>query len=254
VHSGFVNRLCLALVLTASMGALGLLNGPATAEDRPGVTLLTVHYPPFNLERPFEGLHGFDHEVASEAFARRGLTANVQYVPWKRAVADTQSGVVPVLLSCARTPEREQVYLFSDPISHDRYGLITRLDHDVKNIDSLDDLEGMTVGTVAGYISETQLKAAGATPMDIPSELIGLRMVLANRIDYIYAGIDTLAFEAKQAGLDGQFGYVELRRYSYSACFSRAHEDAEVLRDAFNAGLAELRADGTYDAIHARYR
>jgi len=244
----------LAVWIFISFADASKASASSVAEDKPTVTLLTVHYPPFNIRQSSEGLRGFDHEVAIAALARRGIQAQVQYVPWKRAVSDTQIGIAPILLTCAHTPERERYYHFSDPISHDRYGLVTRVGHDVSGIEDLDDLSGKLVATVAGYVAHKELAAIGATSMDIPAELIGLRMVLANRIDYLYAGIDTLAFEAKQAGLGNAFAHIELRKYTYYACFSKADETAINLRDEFNAGLAEVRADGTYDTIHAKYR
>ena len=59
-------------LLPALTAALLLLvcPGPATAFVESPVRILAMHYPPFEMSEPVEGLRGFDHEVVEEVFRR----------------------------------------------------------------------------------------------------------------------------------------------------------------------------------------
>lgn len=246
-------RPCLAHILTIAMLAACLWRAtPARAGET--VTILAVDYPPFEMSEPVNGLHGFDHEVVVEAFSRAGLDARVVYVPWTRAVSDTTNGLSEALLSCARNGEREKVYLFSKPISQDTYGLYYRKDFDLPDIRTLEDVVGHSVASVSGYASLAKLVEIDADPIEVPSETAGFKMLALNRFDFLYSGRQATDFQIMQLGMSGQFGFVETENWDYHLCFSRRHPRSKDLLPLFNTGLAELRADGTYQKIHARYR
>ncbi|GGB63062.1 hypothetical protein GCM10011316_38680 [Roseibium aquae] len=252
VRSHFQGGLAAVVVLAV---VLFSWPGPRAADDPPqAVTILAVDYPPFEMADPIGGLHGFDHEVVVAAFERRGIEAGILYVPWKRALSDVEKGMAPGLLSCAETPERRAVFHFSDPLSHDRYGVVTRREHPVGDIRSLSDLSGKLVAVVAGYSAQQELETVGARVVIVPGELNGLRMIMRNRVDYLYSGLETMQFIALRNDYRHEFTYIELQRYTYHLCFSKAHKHSLALLREFNAGLVEVRADGTYDKIHARYR
>ena len=218
------------------------------------VTVLAVDYPPYEMSAPVDGLHGFDHETVLEAFSRAGVDARIVYVPWTRAVSDTTNGLSEALLSCARTAEREQAYLFSDPISQDTYGLFYRKDFDPPEVRTLEDVIGHSVASVSGYASLAKLVEIGANPVEVPSETTGFKMLALGRFDFLYSGRQSTDFQIMKLGMSGQFGFVETENWDYHLCFSRRHPRSRDLLPVFNRGLADLRSDGTYREIHSRYR
>jgi polar amino acid transport system substrate-binding protein len=249
-----MSRGCPVTVLFC-LAFLSCLAIPAAAsEPTEPVTVLATHYPPFEMSEPVQGLHGFDHEVVIEAFARGGLKAQIVYVPWPRAVSNTTNGFSPALLSCAKSEDRAKAYLFSEPISQDTYGLYHRLDFDLPEIEELKDVVGHSVASVSGYASFAQLAELGAEPVEIPSEAAGFQMLALGRIDFLYGGKQAYDFQIMQLGLSGRFGFLETLTTDYHLCISRKYEGSEELLSLFNESLAELRADGTYDRIHSRYR
>jgi len=243
---------CAALALMLAL--LVSSNAAANQEAGAEAVILAVHYPPYEMSEPVDGLHGFDHEVVIEAFRRTGVEAQVVYVPWTRAVSDTTNGLSPALLSCARNAERTRVYLFSDPISQDTYGLYYRKDYKPPDILKLEDVIGQSVASVSGYASLAKLQEIGADPIEVRSEAAGFQMLALGRFDFLYSGRQATDFQIMQHGMTGQFGFVETENWEYHLCFSKKHPQTSELLPLFNKGLAEIRADGTYQEIHARYR
>ncbi|CAE7466626.1 tcyA [Symbiodinium microadriaticum] len=231
---------CFAL-LAAALTVLCHASAAATQNPGADAIVLAVHYPPYEMSEPVDGLHGFDHEVVIEAFRRTGVEAQVVYVPWTRAVSDTTNGLSPALLSCAKNAERTKVYLFSDPISQDTYGLYYRKDFRPPDIQKLEDVIGQSVASVSGYASLAKL---------VRSEAAGFQMLALGRFDFLYSGKQATDFQIMQHGMTGLFGFVETESWQYHLCFSKKHPRTPELRPLFNKGLAEIRADGTYQKIH----
>ena len=217
-------------------------------------TILAVNYPPFEMSEPVNGLQGFDHEVVVETFHRMGMDAQIIYVPWTRAVSDTVNGLSPALLSCARNAERERDFLLSTPISRDTYGLYYRKGFEPPPISRIEDVIGQSVASVSGYVSLAKLVEIGADPIEVRSEAAGFQMLAVGRFDFLYSGKQATDFQIMQLGMSGQFGFIETENWDYHLCFSKNYARSSELVDRFDAALAEVRADGTYDRIHARYR
>lgn len=246
-NGGLLNQLGLIMILLAAIP----FNGSALSADV--ITVLAVDYPPFELENPVDGLHGHDHEVVLEAFQRKGLPAEIIYMPWTRAVSDSRNGLSPGLLSCAYNDDRAQVYYFSDPISTDVYGLYYRRGFQPDSIRNFNDLRGKSVAAVAGYIGFEALAKAGVDPIDVRSDIEGLKMLKLGRFDYLYSGKPANDFHIMQLGMSEDFDFLELQGWDQHLCLSKAFPGAQDLLKVFNEGLAEIKADGTYQAIHARY-
>ncbi|MTI43738.1 polar amino acid transport system substrate-binding protein [Roseibium hamelinense] len=224
----------------------------AAAEER--VTILAVHYPPFEMEEPIDGLRGFDYEVVLEAFKRAGIEAEIQFVPWKRAMSDVENGQATGALSCADSPERSDLFFISDKISEENYGLYTRKGFKGPVLSNIADVAGVAVAAVSGYAIFDELNSADAVAIPLADDLSGLNMLDVERFNYLYAGRRNNDFLIKQHGLSGKFDFTEFRSINYHVCFSKVYPGINDILRAFNKGLAEVRADGTYQAIHSKYR
>lgn len=234
--------------------ALALVPYAAGAKHGASPIILATNYPPFDIEAPVDGLHGFDHEVTLEAFKRQGIEANIVYVPWSRAVSDTENGNAPGLLTCAHTEDRSKHYTFSAPISQEAYGIYYRTGVSIDGIHGMSDLAGYSVASVLEYAPNATLKDNGAVLVDIPSDEAGFKMLQLERVDFVYTGLAAGKYLIRKLGLEDQFRFRSFVVWDYFLCFSRKHPDSENLRQHFNAGLAEIKADGTYEAIHSKYR
>ena len=72
-------------------------------------------FPPYKMKKSASGLPGFDVEFLKESFKRVGISLDIHYMPWKRALEQARKGEVNGVCSCSRTPEREKDFL-SNPL------------------------------------------------------------------------------------------------------------------------------------------
>lgn len=218
------------------------------------LVVVTENYPPYEMDPPVNGLRGFDYEVALETFSRMGFQADIRFLPWKRALNEAKQGKAAGILTCAYDDERAKYILFSEPISSFTEGLFVRRGHEGPDIRTLEDVVGQPVASMAGYESLKNLKDIGAEPTEVPTTDVGLLMLRAGRFDYLLAGKETTDFLIREKGMQNQFRFLPLQRENFHLCFSRAFPGVEELVTKFNNSLADLRSDGTYEAIHEKYR
>jgi len=218
------------------------------------VTVLASDYPPYEMEQPVDGLRGFDHEVVVEAFKRKNLKAEVFYAPWTRALTNARNGDSDALLSCAYTEARTEFFHFSKPISREVYGVYYRTNGHRPDIAELRDLKDFSIAAVSDYIANVDLDELDLSPVEVPSDLAGLKMLALGRFDFFYSGQAATDYLIKQNAMAGLFRFRELSSKDYYLCINRDNDRGTDLLNLFNSGLAEIKADGTFDAIHAKYR
>lgn len=230
--------------------------GPAvaTSQSDKSITILATDYPPFEMAEPVEGLSGFDYEVVIEAFARTGWKVRISFVPWKRAVAEVRAGNAAGVLSCAYRAQREEFAYYSDQLSNTIDGVYFRSGFASDPVSSHTDLIGTKVGAVTGYSTHAKLTDFGIDPIDIPDDEAGIKMLELGRLDYFLNGRQATDFLIKRLGLTGQFGFWTIADKPLYLCLSKAYPASKLLLENFNKGLAEVKADGTYAFIHAKYQ
>ncbi|MFD2207018.1 substrate-binding periplasmic protein [Kiloniella antarctica] len=232
---------------------------PLTRISQAQETVLVIHavnYPPYEIENPdIDSLLGFDVEVAVQAFKKVGRRAQVEFRPWKRVVAMAKAGTTVAMLSCGRTPGREDYIFYSDPISTATRTYAASVKFSGQEPTSLESVQDLRILTVSGYASEKELKAANIDFDPIIDDVSAIRILLNRDFDLFYTTREFVEYIAGGLGLSKNLQYFDTgKQISYHLCFSKGWPGAETLRDTFNKGLAEIREDGTYDAIHAKYK
>ena len=230
------------------------VSGRAGTQDLRPIPIVTENYPPYEMHEPVNGQRGFDYEVLQEAFTRMGYRAEIQFLPWRRALNYARRGDVAGILTCAYRADREEFLNFSDPISQFTSGFYTRVDHQGIKPMLLTDVLGQKTGSVGGYESLAELKDIGADPMAAPDTASGIRMLKAGRFDYLYLGRETTDFLIREMNMEKAFRFYPIKEAPFYMCFSRNYRGTEKLVPLFNQALAAMRKDGTYRAIHAQYR
>ena len=228
--------------------------GPGQAQDMRPIPIVTEDYPPYEMNEPVDGRRGFDFEVLEAAFGRKGYKVNVRFLPWRRALNYARRGDVAGLLTCAHREDREEFLIFSNPISQFTSGFYIRADHQGPEPLQLAHVLGQKTGSVGGYESLAELQDLGADPMAAPDTASAVRMLHAGRFDYLYVGRETTDFVIQRLELAQSFRFYPIKQAPFHMCFSRKYRGVKKLVAIFNQALAELRQDGTYEAIHARYR
>ncbi|WP_319583297.1 transporter substrate-binding domain-containing protein [uncultured Pseudodesulfovibrio sp.] len=153
VLRGTLVGLTLCLLLLFPPPAIG---GACPADRLAGYTWLTEEYFPFNYQENGV-MKGVAVDLLRLVWIELGIPEQpVEAMPWARAYERLQHEPNTALFCMARTPEREHAFRWAGPIASVRFTLIGRKDRHIA-LDSLDDLKGLSVGTLREDILDTLL-------------------------------------------------------------------------------------------------
>ncbi len=242
-------RISLAILLFLYLGIGKSVSADSTA------LFACNEFPPYKMENSASGLPGFDVEFLEEAFKRVGVSLDIQYMPWKRALEEARIGRVDGVCSCSRTKEREDYLYFSSPLGKASAGLFSLVENNFPRLKMIGGIGGRSVGVIRGYNILENLHAAGTENIiELSSERQGLQLLFNGRLDYYYSYDAPTRFYLQQLKQSVKISYDEINFSNYYSCFSKSSEGSEMLLKKFNAGLALIKKDGTYDKILAKYR
>lgn len=214
------------------------------------VRIASGEWPPYATEsRPDQGL---TLNLLRRALESRGYVVHVDFMPWARALAMTRAGHYDLTAAWGDLPERRADFLLSDNLIAERWVFVRRRD------DSFDwnqpaDLTRYRLGLVQSYTYNAELweaVRAGRQPHQIlTSDINGLRMLLAGRIDAIPMADEVACMLARRLTPAEQqrlslHPRPLVERLPMHALLPRARLASEALRQEINAGLAGLRASG----------
>lgn len=224
----------------------------AAAEERT-VVLACNDFPPLKIENPgADGLQGSDVEVIEEIARRTGLHLEPRFMPWKRGYAEAGDGIVDGLCSCSFREDRTALFLFSEPIGVTSIGVFSAADRRYPPVVKIDDLKTHRVGVVKGYNLEDELADARIPYQAVSGDEQAYQMLLKKRFDHLYSFAAPINFILRDSSTR-DIAYTELRSSPYFLCLSRKVPDTAAMLPRINAAIAEMRADGTFGAIHRRY-
>jgi polar amino acid transport system substrate-binding protein len=226
---------------------------PGAAAALPSLRVATGEFPPYaTAARPDRGLA---LAVVKRAFELGGYAVEFSFLPWPRALAETREGLWDASAHWGATPERRRDFLLSDNLYTERWVLLHRaaMPFDWR---SLDDLKPYRLGLVPEYTYSPEIWAAarsGQLRFESPrNDATSLRMLLVERIDLLpldrNVACEVLMAQftpAEQARLSAHPKLV-IEGFSTHVLFPPHRPESAARREAFNRGLALLRASGEY--------
>jgi len=205
-------------------------------------------FPPFNF---FQGakLSGFEIDIA-EALARRmGLTIEWRALSFDALLAGLrQDRWDLVIASFAITPERAKAVTFTDP-HYCSGGVIVARDPAIKTVK---DLAGKTVAVQTGttYLENVKRLSGLGEVKNFPKDTDARAALMAGRVQVWV----TDRFVAKQALEADPGARLEMGDFVFVEKIACAVKKGNTsLEQAVNKALAELLADGTYEAISRKW-
>lgn len=236
--------LSMALCASALAGPLRLVTG----DD----------YAPFTDQALPEG--GMLTHVVRAALQQSNIASSLDWHPWNRGYLKTLRGDYDATFPYVRSPQREKVFLYSEPLFIAEQHIFSRAGEAIE-IDDVPSMQGRRLCYPLGWQPPAiiqQLLDDGQLSRHSPAGLNECaRLLLMERDDFFIAG-RRLGETAMQ--LTGE--PIERFRRSTSAISSstlhlivpRSHPQAAVIIAQFNQGLAQLRASGDYQRLLDRHQ
>ncbi len=196
---------------------------------------------------------GVSVELADAAFRTQGYTVTNKIVPWARAMEEVKQGRIDLILDAWWTQERSNDYMFSRPYIDGPLKFIKkRTDKFVYT--SLESLRNKSLALVRDYgYGDRLLSSKEYRPVDVSDFLLGIRMLEAGRVDLaIENELVARTRLAKESPSSLQkLVFVEpaiSNNYVYVISGYRNPHHANIIT-AFNKGLTEITANGTFEKI-----
>ncbi len=208
-------------------------------------------YPPFEYIEGDEVL-GFDVDVVAAIAEVLGLDFEFKTYNFDALIVGVQGGTEFDMIASAMTitEEREESIDFSDPYIDSNQSLAVANDSEAM---SLADLAGEKIGVQSGTTGEAYANdnlPEGATVVPFENILQAMQALqsgeVAGVVNDLPISADIVKDETRELKLVEEITTNEQYGFAFS-------EENPGLRDAVNAALASIKADGTYDEIYKKW-
>jgi polar amino acid transport system substrate-binding protein len=200
---------------------------------------------------------GFGSQILTAAFNRVGYKVKFNFMPWVRALKDTETGKYDAVCYGYYSDSRVKTYALSNPFIESALVFCKHKDSDI-SYSSLQDLKSYRIGVIRGYVNTEQFDAADyLTKEEASNETLNLKKLLNKRVDLIVIDkfvaqylINTVFYKNKS---DFEFISPPLKIHPLYVMFSKKVENYEKNLQAFNDGLQQIISDGTRMKIIRSY-
>ncbi|NVK17796.1 MAG: transporter substrate-binding domain-containing protein [Methylocystaceae bacterium] len=216
--------------------------------------LVTAPFEPFTDPNDPKG--GFLVEVARKAFAHQGHDIEIEFHPWARAMKEAETGRYDGLLSAYYNEDRGKVFHFSAPLNTTQMvfvGLRNRFD--TNHYETLDDLKPYHIATGRKWAYSEEFENRS----DLKKEMVddepeGIHLLYKGRVDLFAVNIDQY-----RNAISKMDDYDISRTIIMSPAIStndqhlaapRYQPNTEKMLNAFNTGMAAIKANGTYNKTY----
>ncbi|WP_166361389.1 substrate-binding periplasmic protein [Pseudomonas akapageensis] len=198
---------------------------------------------------------GLDYEATALVFQRLGIDVEWQFLPWKRCLAMLEQGQADGALDIFQTREREsQLFYPGEALSEVEFVLFyaNARPHPVQ---TLDDLQGLTVGISPGYTYSEAFRESSAFKREPgPTHEANFGKLVKGRIDLFITDRRVGRQVVKDLGLQNQISELPLvisRQKQYLAV--RRNVGMDLLAQRFAAELKRFKREPAYAQLSARY-
>ena len=236
----------LAVVMTLCCGA-------ALAEDYAIAT--DTAFRPFEYTDETGTLVGIDVEILAAIAEDQGFTYTLEALGWDASIAACQAGQKDGMIAGASITDarKESGWIFSDGYYNATQSMAVAAGSDITGFDGLEGLSvAVKIGTQSKDYADELAETYGFTVVTFESSPDVYQAVIGGQCAACFDDTPIMADYIKSNGVPLQLveGTAnEGADYGF-AVFSA---DKQELVDKFNAGLANIKANGTYDAILAKY-
>jgi len=193
-----MKRLCFVLIA----GVL-LLTACTTPAPTGKMRIMTEEYPPFNYTDSSGNLVGSSTGIVKAIINKLGENITIEVLPWAKAYETVLLEPDTALYSMARTPERENMFMWVGPIGAYENWLYAKKGSNIR-VSSLDEARTVTgIAVVKDEAGQQKLAQQGFINfVYTDSTADGLKKLVAGQADlWLGTGAD-VDLVAKKAGVD----------------------------------------------------
>jgi polar amino acid transport system substrate-binding protein len=236
----------------AATAGLFTLAFAAQAQNKELVVGSSATYRPFAYESPTKEIVGYDVDMIKAIAQKAGLQIKIVNTPWTGIFAALNNGDVDLVISGVTiNDKRKQSYDFTTPYFEARQLIAVQGNSTAKG---LKDLAGKKIGVVTGSTGDDMAsREFGKTNPDIrrfESTPVVISELANNGLDAAIGDNGVIAFRTQE--------HKQLKTVS-DASFPKEYfgivvkQGNKALLDKLNAGLAAVKADGSYAAIYKKW-
>jgi len=190
-------------------------------------------------------------DLAEAIAGRMASPVAIELIDWSEAQELVLAGEADALLQINPNPDRLKLFDFSDPLLLSEFSIFIAAER--VGVATLRDLHGLRVGVEERGLPVALLKEHPAVRAviipDIPS---GFSMLAAGTIEAVIVDRRVGSYVLAEQRIGG----IRIVEEPVSTCLSAiaVNKDNAPLLAEINSALAEIRRDGTYDALIDRWR
>ncbi|MDP2371706.1 substrate-binding periplasmic protein [Rhodoferax sp.] len=218
-------------------------------------------WPPYTFVDPKnpDKIVGASKDLIFGILERAGYAPQITLLPWKRCLAQVESGQVTMLLNASFSEERAQKFLMTRPYYRLHSVLFYRTSKypSPPKLTTVQDMKSYRYCGLHGYnytmydIPKSQLDTGAK------DEVSRFAMLKRDRCDFVLGDVEVLqAFSAMgQLDLDGtsHLPIPGVKPKEFHAMVSKALVDADKLLKILDDGIVAAKADKSYAKIFNRY-
>ena len=199
-------------------------------------------------------LTGFSIEIVREIQNRLGIRGEIQVVPWSRGIDKLNNEPNTMLITMAKTPEREALYQWVGPVISVEYGLYGKANSALK-ISSLEGAKKVkAIGVYRNDIRDQTLTRLGFSNLDrAASNVSSFKKLMIGRID-LYTdtklGAEQTAVALGYRPSDVKLIFPLFKSY---LSFGVSRTTSPAIVQKWNAALDAMKKDETFLAIQRKY-
>lgn len=203
---------------------------------------------------------GVLYDLVTEAFRRAHRPVEIRFFPWARGMEEVRKGRADAMFVMYKTPERERDFTFPEESLTDlRERIFVRTATNFALLDDFSNFTGRRIGmlnyTVHGARltqAMTEHRIASLEAISSYEAMVG--MLASGHLDLLIGVDDAIVDAVLTQHLDGRIREIDPVVDTIPAYMVFARRpDLEEISRAYDRALHEMKVDGTYDRIAARY-
>lgn len=221
--------------------------------DAPVIVAATeAREPPFEFRDEHGRIIGFEVDLLTAAAADQGIKVRFLDTPWNGIFQGLDKKSYDLVMGTAgETAERRAKYALSEPYYATPNVIVVPKDSPIQKIE---DLNGKKVGVMAGGIAEEDLakRRVRAEFVTAPTSYIQISNLATGKTD---AAITVGLTAAHYANTLNQYPIrlIPFKREEEAQIYFIMNKENNGVLDKINTGLKNIKQNGTFDKIHAKW-